>query len=228
MIVGGYENFTVQFPDLTEINWMRDSWKAGVVTPKHLAEIKTEFIFFVRAVGVSQNAMELGFKPVSAMNNWYYAHKCEARRMLFYWMRNPNPQVEEQKPYRCSWGINRYYDNHLPPHVPNRENPSQDTFLAASGCGFMIGEPPFEKKWFHRFHTLMRMPVAVPRPQAKELVQHGFRLLDTGKLASYWINGWALDQYSYQKECEYFNCNEDWTPKEVKPVKLVDGNKLCL
>jgi hypothetical protein len=224
MIVGGYNNFITQFPDLTEINYMRDSWKTAYVTPKHLEEIKTEFIFFVKATGVSDNAVELGFKPVSAMNNWYCAHRAEKRRMMFYWMRNPNPQVEPQKPRRTSWGINRGMENY-PPHIPDRKTLSQDQFLAASGCGFMIGEPPFVWDLMHRFHTLMRMPIKVPQPQVEELVKHGYRLLDTGSLASYWINGWLPDEYSFKKECRYFKCKADWTPKVVKTVKLAEGSK---
>lgn len=209
---------TVQFPDLTEIEYMNDSYCGYGPSPENVKAIKTEFIFFVKALGTSENAIALGLKPVSCMNNWYNAHRCEWRKMTLYWMRNPNFVDEPQTPTRTNWGINRgHYDEYKwHPYVLDRTKLTQDSFLAASGCGFALGEPPFVKKCFYQFHTLMRMPVEVKPIEKRWLLKHNYRLLDTGKLASYWVNGWLPEEYTKEKECAYFKVNADWSKIEPK------------
>lgn len=211
----------VQFPDLAEVQFMRESYcGSSGMTKEYLDAIKTEFIFFVKANGVSPTAEEWGLKPVSCMNNWYTAHRTEARRMTLYWMRNPNYTEEPQTPTRISWGINRPYDDKYIPYVLDRTKLTQDSFLAASGCGFAIGEPPFVPRLFHRFHTLMRIPVEVKPIEKRWLVKHNYRLLDTGKLASYWVNGWTPKEYTYEKECAYFKVHADWSKIEPKKKEV--------
>lgn len=213
-----------QFPDLTEILFMAESWKVATPTEEDMKKIKTEFIFYVAALKLSPSAVELGFKPVSCMNNWFSAHRRQQRRMTLYWMRNPHSDEEPQPAYRIAWGGGYYAEGKLPPKpyiVDRTKGLSEYSFLAASGCGFNIGEPPFDKGTCYQFPTLMRMPVEVLRPEAQELVKHGYRLLDTGKLASYWVNGWKPEKYDFVKECKYFNVNLDWSPKEKKVIKTI-------
>src|ERR1700676_3180849 len=108
------ENHVCQFPDLKEILYAPESYKQVVLDDKLFKEEPTEFLFFVMAVRESPSAVKFGFKPLACMNNWYHAHECEARRMTFYWMRNPLWKGEVQKPCRMIWGYNSHQCSYKP------------------------------------------------------------------------------------------------------------------
>lgn len=192
------EGLVTQFPDLTEIKY------TSVVTQEDIREVKTEFMFFLKAPHSSGIPAEgLGLKPVSMMNNWWPSHNGENRALTLYWARVPHsegiPQLAERKRWEYS-STEAYADI--------------EQHLAASGCGLKIGEPPLEVALFHRFFTLMRMPVEVKLIQKRWLTKHNYRLLDTGKLASYWVNGWSPEEYSHAKEYAYFGTSQkEWREK---------------
>jgi len=134
------------------------------------------------------------------MNNWWPSHAGEIRPLTLHWMRatkeNPRLQAVERKQWRYS---------------------SKDCYkalevhMAGSGCGLKIGELPFKKSLFHKYFTLMRLPVEVTPLQKRWLTKYNFRHLDTGKLASYYVNGWKPEEYSTAKEFEYFKTTkEEW------------------
>lgn len=224
-------NHVAQFPDLTEILFTNESWRTICVNEDTLKDIKTEFIFHVHAVSEAPSLVEVGFKPVSCMNNWFSAHRKEWRRMTLYWKRNPLFEGEKQEATRVCWGVNDRqlrnaditpYAYRVPDYarLPGYQGDSE--YLAGSGCGFNLGELPFVEHSFHRFFTLMRMPVRVKLGDKKWLVERGYRLLDRGKFASYWINGWDPKEYSVEKERNYFGVNKSW---ESIKAKVENGNR---
>lgn len=147
------------------------------------------------------SAEELGFKAISVMHNWWPSHYYEAdkgRPLVFYWQRLIDKVPDNHKfpiAKRKTWcyGAGRAdYEFH-------------EIDLQSSGCGFKIGVPPLSINKFARFFTLLRMPIEPHKIQLGWLKQFNFRLIDTGKLASYWINGWPIETYNYRKiELPYF------------------------
>lgn len=182
-----------QFPDLTELKY------TSSVTEENIRNVKTEFMFYLKGpLGSGNSVTQQGLKPVSIMNNWWPTHCGENRALTLYWGRVPHSEGIAQPATRKTWG---YFSGAFT---------TIEQHLAASGCGLKIGEPPFKVALFHRFFTLMRMPVVVTPIQQRWLKKHNYRLLDTGKVASYWINGWKPEEYSHAKEYAYFKttCTE--------------------
>jgi len=57
----------------------------------------------------------------------------------------------------------------------------------------------------------MRLPVEITSLQKRWLNMYNFRHLDTGKLASYYVNGWKPEEYTSTKEFEYFKTTQkEW------------------
>jgi hypothetical protein len=179
----------VQYPDLTELRYP---------TPYEVP--KTEFACYVKAITSCKEAEKQGMKPVSCMNNWWPTHCGENRTMTLYWMRVPTSDGTPQVLSRHRW------------HFSSASVFAKiEEHMGATGCGFKIGEPPLRVSLFHRFFTLMRMPVEAKPIQVKWLTLHNYRLIDTGKLASYWVNGWKPEEYSIEKEYEYFSTSQkEW------------------
>lgn len=194
----------VQYSDLTEIKHL--GHPSRIVEHRgYLSTITTEFFFYLLAPGsFPESAKALGLRPVAAMNNWWPSHCTQARKLVLYWGRNPQyvRGKEPPLPKRLAWCDMRY--------------------LAASGCGFKIGEPPMRTKLFDRYFTLMRMPRIVLKTQEKWLAKHNYKHLDTGDMASYYINGWDPDTYNKDLEFKHFGLTEDeW---KVKGVGLKYGD----
>jgi hypothetical protein len=209
----------IQFPDLAEVFYLQNTYYRNGVTIEDINTIKTEFIF--NTMALTQNngyAKKLGFLPVSCMNNWWSSHKGEKRRMTLYWMRNPNFTGEPQVAKRVRWN---YTGNDENIHIPRAEI-GDYPHLAASGCGFKIGNAPFSAKLFHRFFTVMRLPLEIDVKQKRWLKAHNFRHLDTGQLASYYVNGWKPDEYSVKEEFKYFGVDAGWN--RIKKEK-VNGDR---
>lgn len=189
---------TVQFPDLTEFNTPYEIDKETV------KKVKTEFAFYLSSLDSGRKHIAilkpLGFTSVSVMNNWWPTHYGEERPLTLYWKRcNDGTGKSPVCRRRIWWGM----------AIAEYEQIRQH--LAGSGCGLKIGEPPLKAELFHKFFTLMRLPVVVSPPQKKWLLTHNYRHLETGKLASYWINGWKPGEYCIEKEYEYFKTSQkDW------------------
>jgi hypothetical protein len=193
--------WVVQFPDLTEVLYAE-----GL---RNIKDYKTEFVFYLAARKESYNALDLGFKHVAAMNNWWPSHGGEVRQMSLYWLRNPNkvkPQISAPK----SWGarLASYYKN-----TPCEKHLLQ---TAASGCGFKIGQVPLKASLYNRFFTLMRLPLVLSEVRRKWLTDHNYRHLDTGSMAQYWINGWDPKVYSgIELEYAHFGITQAQWRKEA-------------
>ena len=182
----------VQFPDLTELRG-----------PNIYEKPKTEFVFYLKAIGDCKEAERAGMTPISCMNNWWPTHCGEKRKLTLYWMRNPGSDGTPQSTNRRKWTYSSYRSTEAFAKV--------EAHMGATGCGLKIGEPPLKVSLFHKFFTLMRMPVEVKPAQVKWLTRHNYRLIDTGKLASYWVNGWKPEEYSIEKEFEYFKTSQkEW------------------
>lgn len=177
----------VQFPDLTELMW-------GPYGRYTVPTFKTEFSFYIEAPGhtaeVHNNLTQAEFQPVSCMNNWWPSHCSRARKLVLWW-RKHNKRAKPQPTTRAKWCTTLSH-------------------MAGSGCGFKIGELPLKANLFHRFFTLMRMPVEVSEDQQAWLKKHNFRHLDTGSLASYYVNGWDPTKYNLEAEFAYFGITEQW------------------
>ena len=191
----------VQFPDLTEFPCSSELARVN--------SVQTEFAFYLGAlVDESYNgikdATRFGFTAISRMNNWWPTHNGENRALTLYWKRchDRSGGPLEVVVMRMQWPRSRDF---------KRDFKSITKHLAASGCGFKIGEPPLKAELFHRFFTLMRMPVKVSPIRVKWLTAHNYRLIDTGKLASYWVNGWDPKTYSIENEYRYFKTSQaEW------------------
>lgn len=194
-------NYT-QFPDLTEITYFYGGYDS-VLLHQQLQEIKlipTEFMFYLGSPShFPDSPPQVGLKPVAAMNNWWPSHHNSARKLVLYWARNPN--------YNPDTSV-----------LPTRKVWCEYANLAASGCGLKIGVPPMRTKLFNRYFTLFRMPVKVSRVQEKWLTLHNYTHLDTGKLASYYVNGWNPETYDKNVEFAHFKLNEQ------EYIKNGDGN----
>ena len=132
----------IQYPDLTEYFY-------GYETGEH--SFQTEFAFHLAAAHseYGYRLHERGFKPVSAMNNWWPTHAGESRKLTLWWKKKeefgPAPVLKVRRYHWDGFGGKKY--NTITQH------------LAGSGCGFKIGELPFRVRLFNRFFTLMRLPV---------------------------------------------------------------------
>lgn len=190
----------VQYPDLTELtHFYHNDYLEDL-----FSSTTTEFLFFLEALPAKlYTPLDYGFKPISSMNNWWPTHKGENREMKLWWMKMPRPFPKPRPVDRVRWG--EYFNYSEIRFTRNVLH------MAASGCGFKIGEPPFKARLFHRFFTLMRMPVETNRVQKRWLKLHNYRFVDKGELASYWVNGWPCETYSIDKEYKYFNTDQaEW------------------
>jgi len=184
----------IQFPDLTEVMY---GYELVQISPSFS---QTEFAFQLKSpvAGTSDRMYkEAGFKAVSIMNNWWPSHAGEIRPLTLYWMRATEVKPLTQGPNRLNWKYNS-----------TGKWAILEQHMAGSGCGLKIGELPFRKSLFHRYFTLMRLPVEITPLQKKWLAMYNFRHLDTGKLASYYVNGWKPEEYTSAKEFEYFKTTQ--------------------
>jgi hypothetical protein len=141
-----------------------------------------------------------GWKAISAMRNWY--HVSETNRILvLYWKKNPVQMIGPKLPV-----LNRKtYGTNLQKSKEEKFKWKLDT-LQGTGCGFKVGEPPLNTFGYWRWFTLLRMPLRrqIPRLTKLWLKNRNFRYVDQGTMASYWVNGWPVRDYTYKKEFEYW------------------------
>lgn len=187
-------NLVPQFQDLTEGTGL--GCHENPQLKKQLKELKTEFVFGVSAVGQSGEYLkQYGFKHLATMNNWWPTHAGENRRMDFYWLKQEDAPNLPKVPERKTWGYNSQYK-------------SLSEQLASGGCGFKLGEAPICMKEHYRYFTLMRLPVKVSPLRQVLLAKMNYKLIDTGKLASYWLNGWNPEKYTYENEYKFFGITQ--------------------
>ena len=169
----------VQHPDLTEEYC--SSWHTN------LRRLATEFAFCTATpstdTALRALLVELGFKCVSSMNNWF--HYPNRRRIDLYWYKSPKPQAKPcaLSEYHFGGGTQR--------------------LLQATGCGFALGSK-LQHEYYWRFHTLMRMPI---KPSSKQLLwldRCHYQKIDEGTLASYWVNGFDPAKYTWKLEEKYW------------------------
>lgn len=205
--------FSHQFIDLTEVR--------GISNFRHqpcmlrFKEIPTEFVFAVSALYTYEDDVsrlaELGFKAVSTMNNWFPSHSYEVRPLTLHWLKLREKQASVPSPIREKWQ-----------YVSDSEYAKHCVDMAISGCGFKIAEgPPLSRTRFHKFFTLIRMPLMPLGLHVAWLKKHNFRQIDTGSLSSYWVNGWDPKTYNYDAiEKPYWAKREtiEASKKEATPV----------
>jgi hypothetical protein len=189
-----------QFQDLTEWYGVSD----GYNVQESLKAIKTEFTFAVAAP--SQNIGYLikeGFNHLSSMNNWWPSHCGQNRELKFLWLKKEGILNLAKAPLRSSWGFG-----------DERKEKYLSDQLAKGGCGFKLAIPPIASKDHYRYFTLMRLPVRVSSLRQKLLAKLNYRLIDTGKLASYWVNGWEPKVYSHEMEYKFFGITQSiWSSR---------------
>lgn len=187
-------SIVVQFPDVTEYYYQYD------MSPKASEAVKTEFAFNLGAFrNHSAEAEDIGLKPVSTMMNWWPTHAGEIRPLTLFWGRAIYDNGIPQPTNRTYWRF-------------ARQDPVWNKIvfdLAASGCGLKIAEPPLKKEKFHRFFTLLRMPLKLAPIQVKWMAKYNFRLIDTGRLATFWVNGWDPKTYNENEEFKYFSTTKN-------------------
>ena len=221
-------NGYIQYPDITEI--LHIYHYNGLAFEDK--EVKTEFLFWLQAPGGGESEAEaafasrkLGLTKVASMNNWWPSHCGQERRLNLWWRHFPNkPNTEhDHKLTRWCFGEGEYN----PKFMDEPNNKSTQIIcqsLAGSGCGFKLINDKFLKdanykcdmrgRSFYRFFTLIRMPLKLNGMQKQFMEEYHYRLLDTGKLATYWVNGWKPEEYSMEKEYKFFNTNHaQWQQK---------------
>jgi hypothetical protein len=201
-----------QFPDLTEV---KDLYYESNFAPEKIRALKTEFAFAVTGPNsnIAENRlMHVGFKAISQMNNWWSSHAGESRCLTFYWKKWDRPNLQGSVE-RVTWQNQKYIKGEILSSLPPYGH------LASGGCGLKLLENFLSKKHAYRFFTLQRMPLEPTALQLKKLASLNYRLVDSGKLASYWINGWDPDTYDVKKEYEFFG-----TTKEIWGGKGHDWN----
>lgn len=196
------DSIVPQFEDLTE---GRGLFNCAGTTEENVKAIKTEFSFAVAAPSQGGEYLEkYGFRHVSTMNNWWPTHAGQNRALKFFWRKDEKAPNLPKKPARISWQMGNYQDKAKRLALQ----------LAHSGCGFKLCTPPVTMKDHYRFFTLMRLPIEPTDSQVKLLKKLNYRHLDTGRLASYWINGWEPKKYSFDREYDFFGINQNiWSSR---------------
>jgi hypothetical protein len=179
----------VQAPDVTEI------LSHGLVnlTEDSLREkVKTEFAWVVTSSAVTGkitiDALErLKFKEISRMSNHYPGHKGQRHHLTFWWKR-----VHDKS--KVLGPIQRTYWCEV------------DKWTTSGGCGFKMGEPPFKGSLIQltNFFSLIRIPNTKNVLKYEKIIaKHNFQRVDTGELATFFVNGWRRG-WSYEKEMKFF------------------------
>lgn len=191
----------VQFSDLIELNI------SSIATPTYTGgryvwpdlikplEFKTEFIFgTLSRLSLhlyDKYLSQMGFERISSMINWSPLHT-DTRIIDLFWLKNPNP-TSPNRATRTPWsGSSTWLSKHC----------------QATGCGFKVLDCELQHRRNWRFHALMRMPIMPSPRQLWWLNRFHYRHIATGKLSSYWTNGWVPKEYTTEKELRYWRDNK--------------------
>lgn len=210
--------FQTQDMEPERTNMVGTSYSYTVGGKSQVAADKTEFQFCVSAPGCGirryDDLRELGFKPVASMNNWYYGHQNEFRKLTLWWKHNKD--FVRGTPYQ---------NNHATYNETTqkkRDNYNQ-VYTFGAGCGFQLLScfcPNF-KKHALKFFSLLRLPPKLTEPQKRCITWLNYKCIGEGELASYWVNGFDPETYDYFKiEAPFW---EEWTRKYGKtPVNFIN------
>ena len=209
--------FTVQFPDLTEL---RASDVGGEVSSWHTPidpnSVTTQFAFAVTVgkCGITsghtiEGLKKADYKIVSCANNWWPSHidEKENRELQFWWKRFEK-NTTSQTSNRTSW----CNEDNMEGYASRYKIDSLRCRLAENGCGFALLKFPRKKPWIRREYFGLFRTALNPRPyQVHWLKANNYRLLDTGFMSQYWINGWPPEEFSFEKEKEF------WKQHAIRP-----------
>jgi hypothetical protein len=173
--------FVPQFPDVTEINGIWNLIGTNTEAALRRKGLPTQFMFATSATYSMVRDLEtFNFRPLARMTNRNPVHeKEEGRFITFWWKRLRNTQKIVVKPEPKHYIMSTV-------DVPD---------LAAGCCGFKLleGKIPLTP-----YFSLLRMPLAMPEPRVQQLSHAGYRLIDTGSLATFWLNGDPLEVGKYE------------------------------
>lgn len=184
----------VQAPDITEITsygLVKDDF-----TEQDLLEnVRTEFAWVVTATCMSSTPArlkQLGFSPLTQMKNHYHTHAGQKYPLTFWWrrLRDKSLPVPVERTY---W------------------NRHKELGLSGSGCGFKFGTAPLGRITgvYHNYFSLIRVPKdSFPYGYEQYLTPYNFRKVADGELATFFVNGWSADEWTYDKEMDWLHEHE--------------------
>lgn len=187
------------YPDITELGGLNvgGMWVGPVyqredfstILDKHASKVSSEFAFCVTSASqmtpnggsynVSPYLRDAGWRLVGQKLNWYPSHNGDhCVGVWFKRLRTGGVDMSVVQPRQCY--------NGGPPSPKN---------LVWSSCGakFLVGLS--QLRWGNKMLSLARLPVDIPLRWKPFLKVHGWRHVDTGQLASYWVNGWEPADY---------------------------------
>ena len=133
--------------------------------------LPTQFIFATSAIYSRVEPLRrLEFTPLAKMTNCNPNHRGEERNIIFWWKRLLDVQTKPINP--------------KPIHYENYGKPVEN--LSAGCCGFKILQSRLP---LTPYFSLIRMPLALKKTDLTRLKKHGYRLIDTGSFATFWLNG---------------------------------------
>jgi len=184
-----FDSIYVLHEDLSELDNGQPDEKYGV-------ELRTEFAFTIAATysNTPKYADKVGLVHKATGRNWWPSHLDEWRELKFYWMRNKY-FVEVKVPKRReSWYSDAmdYWNDVTIPKFPKD--------IQATGCGFKVVNDKVTPGKLLGYFTLVRLTKKPNKLQLSLLDKFGYRKLDEGKLAEYWINGLEPGKYKQSDE----------------------------
>jgi hypothetical protein len=175
------DHFVPQFPDVTEINGIWHLKNINTEAALLRKGLSTQFMFATSVIYSTVTQLyALGFHPLALMRNNNPVHGGEKRLITFWWKQLRKTQKITVTP--------------IPKHYIMTTVEVPD--LAAGCCGFKLLE---DKIPLTPYFSLLRMPLAMPEPRLQQLSHEGYRLIDTGSLATFWLNGDPIGGGRYEK-----------------------------
>jgi hypothetical protein len=145
-----------------------------------------------------------GFTKLACMNNWWPSHYYDMRQLSFWWKVNETPKPIEKIKVNPRFYMNGHYEAGGEGQSEYKYPKGLCEGVRASGCGFKVSEPPLIKDRFIRYFTLLRLPLAITPAKKRTLTMWNFKHIATGKLAQFWLNGFAPETYTKLDELKFF------------------------
>lgn len=216
----------IQAPDVTEIT-SYGLVMYGFDEKQLLASVHTEFAWVVTAdrsdtyinPTTHERLTRLGFSPLTRMKNHYCTHVSHKYPLTFWWrrLRDKSLPVNVQ---RTHW---------------NRESALN---LSGSGCGFKFAIAPLGrvKGIYNNYFSLIRVPNdSFPYGYEQHLARYNFRKVADGELATFFVNGWTFEEWTYEREMAWLNASQQprddmgrFMSRQLDPWKVLEranGNR---
>jgi hypothetical protein len=210
----GFFDLFKLYPDLSELESCMGVENSG-------EEIQTEFSFTVAAPYSSspKHAKEHGFEHMATGRNWWPTHLYEWREMKFYWRKAKEFKEIEIPKNRASWyRRNDFQWNYI-------KIPQFASDIQASGCGFKVVNNAITPARLMGYFTLVRMTTKPLQKHLNLFERLGYRKLDEGKIAEYWINGMEPDKHTMAGEVKPILENlKLYKPKHI-PIAALSKDK---